>query len=197
MLSSFPYSLPPKIGTSRKVNMNRLIKRLVTQFSFMLVTSIAMAGVGFAQDAKPAAPAEPPKAPIADNTANAGAKPGEVVFQIANNTQRSVAMKLFSRGESKQVWPSQSRAFSLRPDSAVQQLKFSCTEGENICWGAWFAATSESGEIHGDRRQTSHMKVQFGVGDRGMRDCQACCFVCKAGTMTHEYRIGTTQDNAK
>jgi hypothetical protein len=105
----------------------------------------------------------------------------EITFQFVNDTDRGLNLKLFSRGESLQIWPGRSKAYSLRPDSAVQQLKIRCTEGESICWGAWMTLQSVSGQISGSGRSTSIFKTQAGVGERGTRDCPSCCQVCKDG----------------
>lgn len=117
----------------------------------------------------------------------------EMTFQMVNNTDRALSMKLFSRGESKQVWPGRTRAYSLQPDTAVQRVKITCEEGESICWGAWEIVTSVRGEIGSDgQRATSVRKMVIGVGDRGMRDCPKCCHVCQDGTMTPPISISTS-----
>jgi hypothetical protein len=105
----------------------------------------------------------------------------EITFQFINDTDRPLNLKLFSRGDSLQIWPAKTKAYSLRPDSAVQQLKISCKEGENICWGAWMTLQSVSGQLSGSERSTSTFKTQAGVGERGTRDCPSCCQVCKDG----------------
>jgi hypothetical protein len=116
----------------------------------------------------------------------------EMTFQFINDTDRAVNLKLFSRGESLQVWPSKSKAYSVRPNPEVQQLKISCTEGENICWGAWMIMQSVSGQITGSERSTSTMKTQVGVGERGVRECKACCHVCKDGVLTPVVKMSTS-----
>jgi hypothetical protein len=107
----------------------------------------------------------------------------DVTFQFINDTNRSLNLKLFSRGESLQIWPARTKAYSLRPDSAVQQLKISCKNGENICWGAWMTLQSVSGQVSGSGRSTSTFKTEAGVGERGTLDCPGCCQVCNAGAM--------------
>ncbi len=108
----------------------------------------------------------------------------EMTFQFVNGTERALNLKLFSRGESLRQWPARTKAYSLRPDSAVQQLKVSCDEGEPICWGAWLTVQSVSGEVIGGQRNTRTGTVSAGVGERGIRDCPTCCHVCKDGTVT-------------
>ncbi len=108
----------------------------------------------------------------------------EMTFQLVNDAEWAVNMKLFSRGESHQEWPSKSKAFSLRPDSAVQQIKISCEAGEQICWGTWRTVQAVSGEVGGGgQRTTSTAKYQAGAGERGTRSCENCCHVCKDGAM--------------
>lgn len=109
----------------------------------------------------------------------------EMTFQLVNDAEWAVNMKLFSRGESRQEWPSKTKAFSLRPDSAVQQIKITCEAGEQICWGTWRTVQAVSGEVGaGGQRTTSTAKYQAGVGERGTRSCENCCHICKDGTMT-------------
>jgi hypothetical protein len=114
----------------------------------------------------------------------------EITFQFINDTDRPLNLKLFSRGDSLQIWPAKTKAYSLRPDSAVQQLKISCKEGENICWGTWMTVQSVSGQMAGSERSTSTFKMQAGVGERGTRDCPSCCQVCKDGAMVPIVKLG-------
>ena len=113
------------------------------------------------------------------------ASAADMTFQFINDTDRPLSLKLFSRGESLQQWPSKSKVYTVRPDAAVQQLKIICTEEEPICWGAWMAVENVSGEIGADgKRATRTTKYVAGVGDRGVRPCTTCCHVCKPGTLT-------------
>lgn len=106
----------------------------------------------------------------------------EMTFQFVNDTDRALNLKLFSRSESLRHWPAKTKAYSLRPDAAVQQLKIDCVEGEKICWGAWMTVQSVAGPIG---RQTLHTStINAGVGERGMRDCPGCCHVCQKGLIT-------------
>lgn len=108
----------------------------------------------------------------------------DMTFQFVNDTDRALNLKLFSRGESLQQWPGRSKAYSLRPNTAVQQLKISCTEGERICWGAWMTVQSVSGEIGNGQRMVRNTQVDAGAGERGLRDCLHCCHVCEVGKLT-------------
>jgi hypothetical protein len=116
----------------------------------------------------------------------------DMTFQFVNDTDRPLNLKLFSRGESLQMWPAKSKAYSLRPDTATQQLKISCTEGENICWGAWMTVQSVSGQMAGSQRATSNYKTQAGVGERGTRECADCCKVCKEGAVVAPVKLNNS-----
>ena len=111
----------------------------------------------------------------------------EMTFQLINDTERAMNMKLFSRGESLQQWPSKSKAYSMRPGTEVQQVKITCEEGEQICWGAWMVTQSVSGDLvgpNGERRERVTTRIIYGVGERGVRPCPRCCHVCKDGALT-------------
>lgn len=108
----------------------------------------------------------------------------DMTFQVVNDTERSLNMKLFSRADTHQQWPSRTKAYTVRPDSAVQQLKISCTQGEQICWGAWNTVQSVSGEVgEGGQRATRVSTFNVGAGERGIRTCSNCCHVCTDGAM--------------
>ena len=111
----------------------------------------------------------------------------EMTFQLINDTERAMNMKLFSRGESLQQWPSKTKAYSMRPGTDAQQVKITCEEGEQICWGAWMVTQSASGEVvgpGGERRERMTARISYGVGERGVRPCPRCCHVCKDGALT-------------
>lgn len=116
----------------------------------------------------------------------------EMTFQFVNDTERDLSLKLFSRGESGQHWPGKTRAFSVRPDTAVQQLKIDCTEGEKICWGAWVVTQSVSGQIsNSGQRNTRTGTNNYGVGQKNLRQCEQCCQVCKAGEMSQVFKLAS------
>lgn len=126
------------------------------------------------------------------------ASAAEMTFQLINDTERSLSMKLFSRSESHQEWPSKTKAYSLRPDEAVQQLKISCTPEEQICWGAWLAVQRVTGDIGSDgKRPTRTKKYVAGAGDRGTRPCARCCHVCKDGAMTPVVKLNDPDHQAR
>ena len=125
----------------------------------------------------------------------------EMTFQIVNDTERDLNLKLFSHGESGQHWPGKTRAYSVRPDAAVQRLKIECEEGEKICWGAWVTVQAISGPIAGPNgeRNSRTGTVQLGVGKNNSKQCEYCCQVCKDGTTTRLFkiRIGSESTAAK
>ena len=95
----------------------------------------------------------------------ASAAASEMTIQLVNDTDRSLNLKLFSRGESRQEWPSKTKAFSVKPDTAVQQIKITCEEGEQICWGAWQIVQEIHGEI-GAAGQRATRTSKYYSGDR-------------------------------
>lgn len=127
---------------------------------------------------------------IALNVANS-VHAADMTFQFINDTDRPLNLKLFSRGESLQIWPAKTKAYSVRPVAEIQQLKISCTEGESICWGAWMTVQSVSGQISGSQRSTSTFTILGGVGERGIRDCPACCQVCKEDALAPVVKLNT------
>jgi hypothetical protein len=127
------------------------------------------------------------------------ANAAEMTFQFINNTDRALNVRLFSRAESHQQWPSKTKAYSVRPDAAPQQLKISCEEGEQICWGAWVTVKKESGELRGQegQRETVTRKFSAGAGERGLRPCEKCCHVCKDGALTSVGKFGDPEPAAR
>ena len=122
----------------------------------------------------------------------------DMAFQFINDTDRSLSLKLFSRDGAHQQWPSKTRAYSVKPDAAVQQLKISCEEGEQICWGAWMTVQEVSGEIGASgQRNTRTVKHSAGVGERGVRVCANCCHVCKEGALTPVAKLNDPDHAAK
>ena len=109
----------------------------------------------------------------------------EMTFQLINDSERSLNLKLFSRSDSRQQWPSKTKAFSVKPDAARQAIKITCEEGEQICWGAWMTVQNVSGEVGSSGARATHTtKFTFGAGERGQRSCERCCHICKDGAIT-------------
>lgn len=122
----------------------------------------------------------------------------EFTFQFINNNERPINLKLFARGESQQEWPTKTKFYSLKPESAVQQLKISCEEGTQICWGAWIVEQTESGEIGASgKRNVRSGKLMFGAGERGTRSCPHCCHVCKVDASTPIIKLHDSGINAE
>lgn len=116
----------------------------------------------------------------------------EMTFQMVNDTERSLNLKLFSRGESLQQWPSKTKAYSIMPGAEIQQIKITCEAGEQICWGAWMVTQSVSGEIvgpAGERRQTRTAHIRYGVGERAQRPCERCCHICTEGVLVPAAKV--------
>jgi hypothetical protein len=130
---------------------------------------------------------------------HAPAQSADMTFQLINDTERQLSLKFFSRGESRQEWPSRTKSYVIHPDPAVQQMKLSCEAGEEICWGAWMTVQSQSGEMQGNTGQrTTHTgKVLYGTGDRGIRPCEYCCHVCKEGLLTRIVKMSGPATDAK
>ena len=121
----------------------------------------------------------------------------EMTFQLVNDSDRVLSFKLFSRAESRQQWPAKTKAFAIKPDSAIQQIKITCEDGEQICWGAWVTVQSVSREIIGaaGERATHTSTHSRGAGERGQRTCESCCHICTDGalvpaTMLHDPKPG-------
>jgi len=124
--------------------------------------------------------------------ASRGVHAAEMTFQFVNDTERDLSLKLFSRGDSGAHWPGKTRAFSVRPDTAVQQLKIDCVEGEKICWGAWVITQSVSGQISNSGQRTTRTGTHnYGVGQKNLRECERCCQVCKAGEMSQVFTLAS------
>ena len=129
----------------------------------------------------------------------APAAAAEMTFQLVNDTERALNFKLFSRGDSRQQWPSKTKAYSINPDTAVQQVKITCEAGEQICWGAWMKVQSVSGEIRGanGERETRSSTHSTGAGERGQRSCEHCCHVCTDGAVVPATKLRDPNPGAR
>jgi hypothetical protein len=183
----------PTLAPSRNVLNSRSLFRATHVFPIVVTCVMVLFAQPFAHAQAASEPATATPAPTtAASTAAAAATKADatpssstgMTFQFINNTQRALNLKVFSRGESKQVWPGQTRAYSLRPDSAIQQLKIDCADGERVCWGAWATREELGAQIKGDSRDKRTVTSNYGVGPRGMRDSERACHVCKSGAMT-------------
>jgi hypothetical protein len=116
----------------------------------------------------------------------------EMTYQVINDSDRPLNLKLFARDDSHQQWPSRTKAFSVRPDPAIQQLKITCTEGQQICWGVWMTVQVASGEVVGSTGQRARRYTTTyvgGAGERGTRPCRSCCNICRDGAVTPAFRL--------
>ena len=111
-------------------------------------------------------------------------------FQFVNDSDRALSLKLFSRGEAKREWPSKTKSYTVQPGTSVQELKVDCEEGEQICWGAWTAAQNPSAIGGSGQREIRTTKLLSGAGDRGLRACTDCCYVCKDGAKSPVAKLG-------
>ena len=91
------------------------------------------------------------------------------------------------------------KTYSLRPDEAPQQLKITCEDVEQICWGACVTVQKVSGEIVGanGQRATRTSKFTAGVGERGLRECEKCCYICKDGALVPIARLRDPSPTAR
>ena len=122
----------------------------------------------------------------------------DFTFQFINDSDRPLALKLFSRADTHREWPSKTKTYNVRPDAAVQELKIDCDEGERICWGAWMAVQNVTGMVGSSgRRDTRTTKYVAGAGERGMRECRSCCSVCKDGGKSPIAKLGDPDANAR
>ncbi|MEO8384329.1 MAG: hypothetical protein ABI583_03730, partial [Betaproteobacteria bacterium] len=115
-----------------------------------------------------------------------------------NDNERALSLKLFSRSDTHQEWPSKSKAYSIKPDAAVQQLKITCETGEQICWGAWMKVQTVSGEVRSNgERETRTSTQSAGAGERGQRSCEHCCHVCADGAVAPVTKLRDHEPGAR
>ena len=114
----------------------------------------------------------------------------DFTFQFVNDTGQALALKLFSRAESRRQWPSKSKSYGLQSSSDVQAVKIDCDEGEQVCWGAWTGASGPGTAGGSHRREGGPTKVVAGAGERGSESCTDCCHVCKAGGQAPVAKLG-------
>ena len=135
---------------------------------------------------------------LASSSFSSPSSAADMTFQFLNDNERVVSVKLFSRADSHQEWPSKTKFYSVKPNAAVQQLKISCEQGEQICWGAWIVEQTESGEIGSSGQRTIRKaKHMFGVGERGTRVCEKCCHICTPGAVTPVAKFIDATNDAK
>lgn len=114
----------------------------------------------------------------------------DYTFLFVNDTRQAVALKLFSKAESRRQWPSRTKSYALQPGDDVQGLKIDCDEGEQICWGAW-AGSSNPATVGGShRREGGGLTWIAGAGERGTASCTDCCHICKDGGQSPAAKLG-------
>lgn len=122
----------------------------------------------------------------------------DFTFQFMNDSDRALSLKLFSRAATHREWPSKTKSYSVRPGAAVQELKVDCDEGEQICWGAWVAVQNVTGQVGASgQRDVRTTKWVAGAGERGMRACTNCCYVCKDGAKSPIARLDDPDAGAR
>ena len=121
----------------------------------------------------------------------------DFTFQFVNSSDAALSMKLFSRGDSKREWPAKNRSYTVQSGTTVQELKVDCEEGEQICWGAWTAAQNPSAIGGSGQRDIRTTKYMSGAGDRGLRSCTDCCYVCKDGGKSPVAKLGDLDASAR
>jgi hypothetical protein len=122
--------------------------------------------------------------------AAAPAAGADFAFQFVNDSERALSLKLFSRGGANREWPSKTKSWTVQPGTAVQELKVDCEEGEQICWGAWTSAQNPGAIGGSGQREIRTSKYLSGAGDRGLRACTDCCYVCKDGAKSPVAKLG-------
>ena len=115
----------------------------------------------------------------------------DFTFQFVNDSDRALSLKLFGRGDAKREWPSKTKSYTVQPGPAVQELKVDCEEGEQICWGAWTTAQNPAAIGGRGQREIRTTKYLSGAGDRGLRACTDCCYVCKDGAKSPVAKLGS------
>ncbi|MGR6432346.1 hypothetical protein ACU5AY_15660 [Rhizobium sp. PAMB 3174] len=88
----------------------------------------------------------------------------DVTFVMRNDHPNAVEVELYSQ-DREHVWPGGGEVYYL-DDGETKEIPLSCTEGENICYGAWVA---------GDQQ------TYWGVGPDDKDDCDDCCYTCTGG----------------
>lgn len=88
--------------------------------------------------------------------------PGELTFDITNNSGRTIQIEFYSQDRRGHAWPGGNRAYDIA-NGDRRALALSCVQGEKICYGAWVKGAA---------------RTYWGVGLHGRYGCQACCKQC-------------------
>lgn len=108
----------------------------------------------------------------------------DMQVQIKNDLDFPAGVRFFSKSESKAIYPARNKAYTVQPAKDAQSIALPCVAGEQVCWGGWATIVQQSQSSGYGRSSSSSVATQLGVGDRGHRICESCCFVCTHGGKT-------------
>lgn len=93
------------------------------------------------------------------------ASAAEMNFTLRNELQTPLRVKIYAADRGR-AWPGGERTLLLHP-GATQNYSLICSDGEQLCYGAW---------VDNDR------STFWGVGYDRQFECDDCCAVCTAGS---------------
>ncbi|MBW8283504.1 MAG: hypothetical protein K0M55_07875 [Rhizobium sp.] len=88
----------------------------------------------------------------------------DVTFMMRNSHPNAVEVELYSQ-DRNHVWPGGNEVYYL-DDGETKEIPLSCSEGEQICYGAW---------VSGDKG------TYWGTGPENAETCEDCCYTCTGG----------------
>jgi len=97
-------------------------------------------------------------------------KAGEATFKLTNEAPFNVMIKVFAKARNWQ-WPSHHTHWNLN-DGGQHELRISCQDGEQVCYGGAYAANDAT---------------YWGVGFKGDKACKDCCLTC--GNAAHAWNL--------
>lgn len=104
---------------------------------------------------------------IAGLAAQQDAAAQNIVFPVRSDYPYRVQISFYSETRNWE-WPGGGQAYDLN-DAEVHSFNLNCQSGEKICYGAWV---------------TGNAQKFWGVGYQRRQSCNACCYVCGAGTIS-------------
>ena len=99
------------------------------------------------------------------------AQSGDATFKLTNKARFSVMVKIFARNRNWQ-WPSNTTHWDLK-DGAEHALRVACQNGEQVCYGAAYAANNST---------------YWGDGFKGDKGCTDCCLTC-GNNVSHAWNL--------
>lgn len=90
-----------------------------------------------------------------------------VTVNIQTNHYSRIYVRFFSQA-SDAAWPGGDDAYEIADDNSHQYV-LQCTDGEQICYGAFDTILTDGGDY-------------WGVGKYGNEGCDSCCLHCDGGT---------------